>query len=256
MRKVEHSMLAAATVTRTVIPNGVDLAVFHPGDKFAARTRLDLPYDSRILLFAANGIRDNPWKNYQALQQAVRTLAGTTGKLLFLALGESGSDQQIGNATMQFRPFTDSRNQMADYYRAADVYVHAARVDTFPNTVIEALACGTPVVATGVGGIPEQIRSLAGWTLGETTPNSEDARTATGIVVEPGDGEALGRATEYLLENQTLLMNIGENCARDAQQRFSLSMQVDAYLSLYKTMLADARDRSELGELPSAESLD
>ncbi len=256
MRKVHHSMLAAAAVETRVIPNGVDLAVFNPGSRQEARARLDLPQDAEILLFAANGIRNNPWKDYRSLQQAVRILAASArAKLLFIALGEAAPDEQIGDATIRFKPFTDSRDQVADYYRASDVYVHAARVDTFPNTIIEALACGTPVVATGVGGIPEQIRSLAGWTAGDTAPNGEGASTATGIVVEPGDGEALGRAAEHLLKDSRLRMTIGENAARDAHQRFSLAVQVDAYLSLYKTMLANARDRSDLGELPRAESL-
>ena len=49
---------------------------------------------------------------------------------------------------------------VAPYYQAADVYLHAAKADNFPRAVLEALCCGTPVVATAVGGIPEQVKGL------------------------------------------------------------------------------------------------
>ena len=61
---------------------------------------------------------------------------------------------------MRFVGHQKSAQTVAQYYQAADVYLHAATADTFPRAVLEALACGTPVVATGVGGIPEQVRSL------------------------------------------------------------------------------------------------
>jgi glycosyltransferase involved in cell wall biosynthesis len=64
--------------------------------------------------------------------------------------------------------FLNQANQesVARYYQAADLYVHAAPADTFPNTVLEALACGTPVVATAIAGIPEQVERRANRVLG------------------------------------------------------------------------------------------
>jgi len=53
---------------------------------------------------------------------------------------------------IQFVPHTLDQRRVADYYRAADLYLHAARAETFPNTILEAMACGTPVIATAVGG--------------------------------------------------------------------------------------------------------
>ena len=72
------------------------------------------------------------------------------------------------------------------YYRAADVYLHPARADTFPNVVLEALASGTPVVATSVGGIPEQLRP------------------ETGILVRPGAPAALAQALVTYLSDPHL----------------------------------------------------
>ncbi len=257
LRKAERSMLMEAAVEQIVIPNGVDLSVFHPGDKQDARARLGLPLDARILVFAANGIRNNPWKDYASLRQAVRFLAagGKSGRLMFLALGEHAPDEQVGDVAIRFAPFQHDRAQVAEYYRAADLYVHAARADTFPNTILEALACGTPVVATGVGGIPEQVRSLQAWSPTANAASSESLRSATGIIVEPGDGEALGKAAEYLLNNENVRMKASENAARDAQERFSLNGQVEAYLALYSRMLAAMEYRVENMDSPFAGSL-
>ena len=162
MEKVEQSMLWRGTAEARVIPNGVDLSIFHPGDKSAIRASMGWSHSASVLLFAANGIRKNSWKDFSTLRDAVARLAQRASgrELLLIALGERGHTERIGPAEIRFVPCERDPSSVARYYQAADVYVHAARVDTFPNSVIEALACGTPVVATAVGGIPEQVTSL------------------------------------------------------------------------------------------------
>lgn len=258
MNRVEGSMLNDAAAEKIVIPNGVDLSIFKPGDKAAARSRLGLPPDKLILLFAANGIRDNRWKDFRVLRSAVARIAGDgqAEDVLFVALGESGPDERVGDATIHFEPFRKSRDEVADFYRAADIYMHAARVDTFPNTIIEALACGTPVIATAVGGIPEQIRSFdPGTGHAPGTTDTNDSSMATGILVEPGDGEAMGSAVGALVSRPDLLTQLGENAARDARARFSLDAQVDAYLELYKRMMFVARNAQAERDRRTPESI-
>jgi len=90
-----------------------------------------------------------------------RILSQLYGELLENAVTiPSPATERIGQAEVKFVPYQSSPEDVAKYYQIADVYVHAARADTFPNTVLEALACGAPVVATAVGGIPEQIKGL------------------------------------------------------------------------------------------------
>lgn len=162
MQKVRQSMLLSSMVEERVIPNGVDLFVFHPDDRSAVRAALGIRQDAKVLLFAANGIRLNVWKDYQTMRTTVALVAESFKQedVLFIALGENAPAERIGQAEIQFVPYQKDPNVVAHYYQAADVYVHAARADTFPNTVLEALACGTPVVASAVGGILEQVKGL------------------------------------------------------------------------------------------------
>lgn len=224
MDRVEASMLDAGIVDRRVIPNGVDRSVFTPRERAAARRALGLPPDTPVLLFVAAGVRGNPFKDWRTLRAAVdRIAAALDGPLLFLALGDSAKAERIGRAELRFVPFEDDPADVAQYYQAADLYVHAARADTFPNSVLEALACGTPVVATAVGGIPEQVRDL----------DAQGPEAGTGALVEGGDPEALAHAVLRILGDPGLHERLGLNAARDARDRFDLETQVDGVLAWY-----------------------
>ena len=113
-------------------------------------------------MFASNGIKANVWKDYHALNEAIRILgaASASRELVLLAVGETAPAERIGNAEIRFIPFQKEPVVAGQYYRAADIYVHAARVESFGNVLLEARACGIPVVAMAVGGIPEHVKSL------------------------------------------------------------------------------------------------
>ena len=254
MGKVQQSILAPAICEARVIPHGVDLDVFQPAEKSSARETLHLPVRSRIVLLAANGIRTNPWKDFATLREALVRLEGRFRErpLLVLALGERAPDERLPAGTIRFvPPQVDPRN-VARYYQAADLYVHAARADTFPNTVLESLACGTPVLASAVGGIVEQVKSLSVKSLGFPKSqgfgrNHQDWETwpayppgqATGVLVPAGDAKRLAGALEWLLgaEQFATLSCLSENAARDARRRFDRRRMVDDYLSWYDEIL-------------------
>lgn len=228
MDRVERSMLARGVAEARVIPYGVDLSVFRTGDRTAARDAAGLPQDARVLLFAASGIRENAWKDYRTLRAAVARLGERPAgqRLVFVALGEDGPAERIGAAEIRFVPFQKAPEAVATYYQAADVYVHAARADTFPNAVLEALACGTPVAATRVGGIPEQVRC---W--------EEAGERSTGVLTPVGDAAGLATAVERLLSDEKLRRRMGENAAGDARARFDLNREVEEYLGWYEELV-------------------
>jgi glycosyltransferase involved in cell wall biosynthesis len=221
LEKAQSSILAPAIAEARVIPNGVDLSVFHPADRAAARAELGLPPDARVLLFTAHGIRENVWKDYRLLREAVAIVAERLRgeQILFLALGEEAPEETVGAATIRFVPFQPDPAHVARYYQAADVYLHAARVENFPNTVLEALACGTPAVATAVGGIPEQLE-----------------HEVSGLLTPPGDAAAFAEAVVRVLIDADLYRILSQHAPARAAQ-FDLNRQVDAYLEWYRAIL-------------------
>ena len=208
-----------------VIPNGIDLSVFHPVDKQYARRELRIATEEKVVLFIANGIRKNLWKDYKMMRTAVALVSAKLSKerILFIALGEDSPPEQIGNSTIRFIPYIRDPKLVALYYQSADVYIHAARADTFPNTVLEALACGTPVVATNVGGIPEQIE-----------------HGKTGFLVSVGDAVTMANFIQILLENQNINQQMSELAVKTVQHRFSLERMIDNYLEWYKEILHES----------------
>jgi len=247
MERVERSMLGEGVVESRVIPNGVDRSVFRPGDPGAARRALGLPAEAYVLLFVASGLGENAFKDPATLRSALeRVAAGVDGReVVCVAVGAEGAAavERVGGATLRVLPFERDREAIARRYRAADLYVHAARAETFPLTILEALACGTPVVASAVGGVPEQIRSLpAGGAAARPTGSAaRPTGSATGVLVPPGDADALAAAVVRLLEDPALRARLGENAARDAARRFDLDDQCDAYEAWYGAIVAERR---------------
>ena len=94
-------------------------------------------------------------------------------------------------------------------------YVHCPHICS-----LEALACGTPVVATSAGGVPEQV---------------EDGRT--GFLVPPGDVEAMAAAVKKLLRDETVRRGLAKNALEDICHRFDLNRQVEDYLDWYYEIL-------------------
>jgi glycosyltransferase involved in cell wall biosynthesis len=218
------SLLKPAIRNHEVIPNGIDLSVFHPYDKTKAREELGISDTSKILVFSANAIRQNVSKDYDTLHNALRIVADRQPdtNIVFYAIGESSSPERMGNAEIRFVPFFSNPQTMAKYYQAADIYIHAARVDNFPTTILESLACGTPVVATAVGGIPEQVTD-----------------GFNGFLTKPADPLDMADKIELLLDNDTLRERMAQNAVKDARARFDMNVQIERYLTFYQKILVD-----------------
>ncbi|MBO4513573.1 MAG: glycosyltransferase [Victivallales bacterium] len=147
----KSSMLKAAEYK--VIPNGIDTTVFTPGDKALARQRLDLPADVPIVMFASAAAK-TVFKDQDTLRNAVAEISHRRPDVHFICVGaELGMDAP----NLHTMAYISSPAKMADCYRAADVFLHTAKAEAFGKTVTEAMACGTPAVASGVGGLLEQI---------------------------------------------------------------------------------------------------
>jgi len=218
MNKAQQSMLQPAMVQARVIPNGVDCQIFHPADQQLARQALGIPPDARVCLFVGHGVRKNPWKDYAMIEAAIH--ACNEREILCLCLGEKGETRRTGRATIRFIEPRSNVHEVARYYQAADLYLHAARTDTFPTVVLEALACGTPVIATSVGGIPEQI---------------DEGRT--GFLVPLGDTVAMAARIGQVLDDDGLRRQMSEAAVDSVQRHFTVRRMVDDYIDWYAEIL-------------------
>jgi len=223
MRQVEQSMLAPGVAQLRVIPNGVDHSVFHPFSRAQAREELGLPPRDAILLFAASGAKTNMFKDCRTVENCAVSVGSRHphGKVILIVLGDEGEPIRFANGEIRFIAFQTDRRTIARYYQAADVYVHAAKSDTFPTTILEALSCGVPVVATAVDGIPEQV---------------EDG--CSGFLVSAGNAEAMAERVVQLLSNDTLRRTMGAQAAERAAHLYSMEKQVRTYLEWYEEILS------------------
>ena len=149
------------------VPPGVDLDTFAPGSQAAARARLGIRADAALALFVG---RLQPLKApdvlIRAAAQIVRGRAGFAGRLQVAILG-APSGSNAGRYLSGLRALASSldvadrvtfvapieRAELADYYRAADVTVVPSYNESFGLVALESQACGTPVVASEVGGL-------------------------------------------------------------------------------------------------------
>jgi len=187
-----------------VVPPGVDLELFTPGDGAAARARVGLPRNAHVLLFVG---RIQPLKAPDVLLRAAAVLLARRPELrqsLVVAVlgGPSGSGvgkpralqelaQQLGiDAQVRFVPPVD-RVTLAQWYRAADLVAVPSYSESFGLVAIEAQACGTPVVAAAVGGLPFAVGDSG--LLIDGHESADWSAGLEGLLDDPGRREMLSR---------------------------------------------------------------
>ena len=201
----------------SVIPNGLDTDIFSPRDPGMARAVLEVPQNAKVVLFVA-GSTDNWRKGFVFLAKALSELTELPNLFLVsLGGGKPALNSRINHLHLGY---ADNDRLLSFAYSAADVFVISSVQDNFPNTVLEALACGTPVAGFSVGGIPEMVRS-----------------GVTGLLAPPGDERALAGAIGNLLENDAMRAEMSANCRRIATEEYSLEIQANRYIELYEAVM-------------------
>ena len=156
---------AKSTLTKgkfvTNIPNTIDTSVFHPLDLAESRKHFNLPLDRKLLLFGAQRITDER-KGFKYLVEACDRIReqqpGVFHELGIVVVGDKSEDVEKMLPLPVFTvPYISDETEMVKLYNAVDIYVTPSLQDNLPNTIVEAMSCGTPCVGFNVGGIPEMI---------------------------------------------------------------------------------------------------
>jgi glycosyltransferase involved in cell wall biosynthesis len=210
------SLLGGCPVT--VIPLGLDIDDFAPRNRYLARDVLGVPRDARVIIFAADSV-DNRRKGFRLLAQALPGLDHLPN-LFLLSLGRGKPDLDIPFPHLHLGYIGNDR-LLSLVYSAADVFVHPSLQENFAQTVLEALACGLPVVGFAIGGIPDMVR-----------------HGVTGLPVSPQDVVALRAAIVDLRQDVAKWTEMSANCRRIAVEEYSLEIQARHYIELYQQLVA------------------
>jgi glycosyltransferase involved in cell wall biosynthesis len=135
------------------IPNAINIELFKPAKKEDAKKSLGLDPEKKHILFVAMRV-NAPKKGFVYLEQALKALDKSTHELIVV-----GNAQDLPELYLKAHHLghISSTEKMIQVYQAADVYVTPSLEENLPNTIMEALACGTPCVGFNIGGIPEMI---------------------------------------------------------------------------------------------------
>lgn len=207
---------------RSYIPNGINTRVFRPLEKALCRNILGIPEGRLAVLFIANTLTD-PKKGGVHFLRAMNLLEDAEpGKYMALAVGE----RAMGWGTELRCPAWKHDLVLEDEllalaYNAADVYVHAAPRENFPNTILEAMACSSPVVGFDSGGVREVL-----------------VHGRTGHLAAEETAEELARGVRACLRDEGERERLSRNCREAVLESFSLERQARDFRDLYRGLLA------------------
>jgi glycosyltransferase involved in cell wall biosynthesis len=186
-----------------VITSGIDSHLFHPGPRSEARVRLGILGSGPVLLFIGNLV---PVKGLDVLVEASSLLVQGGLELTCYVIGHgplrAALERQISGLGLEERVRlvgTRPNAQLPDWYRAAELFVLPSRSEGLPTVLLESLACGTPFVASRVGGIPE----LANLGPCRLVPPDDPRQLADAIrsSIEADNQEGLGIPVQPRLRN-------------------------------------------------------
>jgi len=209
----------------TVIPSAVSVQAYRAAAAARDVWRRREGFSKEDVLFVCvAGFR--PEKNHALLLQAFAQGALHRGAAHLLLVGVGAlrevlqdrvRDLGLGDSVR----FLGFRTDLAEVLAAADVFVLPSDREGNPLAVLEAMAAGTPIIATAVGGLPELVES-----------------GLSGLLVPPGDAAALTTALRRIYEDSALRGALGANSLRRAEERFDISVAAREYTKLYESLVS------------------
>ncbi|HET9907820.1 MAG TPA: glycosyltransferase family 4 protein [Anaerolineales bacterium] len=213
-----------------LIPNGVDTDCFVPASaeqKTILRQKLSLPetaliaiYTGRLVSYKGLPLLLKAWNEIRRKHQnALLILAGTGG--LDIHNCEDALREYVRvNRLEQYVLFTGAVQNVAEYLQASDLFAFPTEDDAFPSSVVEAMACGLPVVTTPVGAIKHIVKD------GDT-----------GVLVQPSNFTQLFEALDIILSNKEIGSRLAKTASRSVQDLYSAEIVSKNYLTLFQGLI-------------------
>ena len=201
----------------SVIYNGIDTSVFRPHNKQECRQFLGLPLEKQIILIVAKRGQSNPWKGGNYAQEVVKAF-GSHSRAFFVDLG---GDTNQNSPHLKTVSYVADRETLTKYYSSADILLYPSIADNCPLVVLEAMACGLPVVSFNTGGIPELVE-----------------HKINGYVAEYKNINDLKTGIEHLLNlSPQEIEKIRQYSMNKIKSGFTLDLMTDKYIQLYESVL-------------------
>lgn len=196
-----------------LIYNGIDLDVFRPNaDKEIARRKYGIPADKHLVLGVASNWYRKGLEDFFLLRRSL----SDDYAVAVVGLNRVEEEKARRHGLISIRRIGDV-GELTSLYTLADVYCNLTWEDNFPTTNLEAMACGTPVVAYRTGGCPEAITS------------------ETGIVVDRGDVEGMARAIRAIVDDGA--DRYERACRQHIEANYDQKQRFAEYLHLYESMI-------------------
>ncbi|MBC7923749.1 MAG: glycosyltransferase family 4 protein [Ferruginibacter sp.] len=207
------------------IPNPIDVQRYQPLDRREARQRLGLPPEKKLLLFGAMNTSD-PRKGFAYLAEALSRLKrrGATEELELVVFGKASASALAGLPFKVHYLGVSGPEKLIQAYNAADGFVLPSLEDNLPNTVMESLACGTPVVAFRQGGLPEMID-----------------HAHNGYLAAYQSAEALAEGIAWLLAPETDAGELRRNAREKVMGNYTEELVAGKYRRLYEGLVVGSR---------------
>jgi glycosyltransferase involved in cell wall biosynthesis len=207
----KHTNLPKKSITH--VPYGVDLELFKPIPDSRRSIDLNLQEEDKIVMFVGYNYEER--KGMRFLISALPTLRKKIKGFKLLVLGERPTDIKLEEDIV----FTGRvmYEEMAKYYSASNVVVIPTLSDNLPMTILESMACGTPVVGTNVGGIPEMI-----------------VDGVNGFLIEPENTEMMIDRINKILMDRRRGRSMGAMGRTYVQEKFALKDMLDKTMEIYR----------------------
>ena len=208
-----------------IIPNGLDIDEWKPIDSLVARKKLQLPDNCEFITFGSMGANSAKHKGFDLLQEALSHLKGQIPNLHILIFGEGENERSLDlGFQIHYLGKISDQEKLQLIYSASTAMIIPSRIDNLPNTGLESMACGTPIVAFDICGLKDMV-----------------THKSTGYLCKAFDTEDMAAGIKWIVTNPSVSLRLGFASRVKAEKMFSSTVLAKNYIKLYKNIIQQSQ---------------